>query len=74
MEDNGECMLALIDATPEAKRNPLASRLGCASAQGWRETLTDIKQRGLEIARTSRLATAHSASEKQSRLSPTTRH
>jgi hypothetical protein len=33
MEDNAECMLVLIGATPEGKRNSSASRPGCARAR-----------------------------------------
>jgi transposase-like protein len=51
MEDNAECMLVLIGATPEGKKELVGFRTGVReSAQSWRELLIDIKQRGLEIA------------------------
>ena len=60
-------MLVLIGATPEGKKELVGFQTGVReSAQSWRELLIDIKQRGLEIARTSRSATGRSASGKQS--------
>jgi putative transposase len=51
MEDNAECMLVLIGATPEDKKELVGFQTGVReSAQSWRELLIDIKQRGLEIA------------------------
>jgi transposase-like protein len=51
MEDNAECMLILIGATPEGKKKLVGFQTGVReSAQSWRELLIDIKQRGLEIA------------------------
>ena len=51
MEDNAECMLVLIGATPEGKKELVGFQIGVReSAQSWRELLNDIKQRGLEIA------------------------
>jgi transposase-like protein len=51
MEDNAECMLVLIDATPEGRKELVGFQTGvCESVQSWRELLIDIKQRGLEIA------------------------
>jgi len=51
MEDNAECMLVLIGATPEGKKELVGFQIGIReSAQSWRELLIDIKQRGLEIA------------------------
>ena len=51
MEDNAECMLVLIGATPEGKKELVGFQVGVReSAQSWRELLIDIKQRGLEIA------------------------
>ena len=50
-EDNAECMLVLIGATPEGKKELVGFQTGVReSAQSWRELLIDIKQRGLEIA------------------------
>ena len=51
MEDNAECMLVLIGATPEGKKELIGFQTGVReSAQSWRELLIDIKRRGLEIA------------------------
>ncbi|MBA2258465.1 MAG: IS256 family transposase [Acidobacteria bacterium] len=51
MEDNAECMLVLIGATPEGKKELVGFQVGVReSAQSWRELLIDIKRRGLEIA------------------------
>ena len=51
MEDNAECMLVLIGATPEGKKELVGFQVGAReSAQSWRELLVAIKQRGLEIA------------------------
>ena len=51
MEDHGECMLVLIGATPEGKKELIGFQVGVReSAQSWRELLIDVKQRGLEIA------------------------
>jgi putative transposase len=51
MEDAAECMLLLIGATPEGKKELVGFQTGVReSAQSWRELLIDIKQRGLEIA------------------------
>ena len=50
MEDNAECMLVLIGATPEGKKELVGFQTGVReSAQSWRELLIDIRQRGLEI-------------------------
>src|SRR5665213_96214 len=51
MEAGAECMLVLIGATPEGKKDLVGFQTGVReSAQSWRELLIDIKQRGLEIA------------------------
>src|SRR3982074_2832724 len=51
MEPQAECMLVLIGATPEGKKELVGFQTGVReSAQSWRELLIDIKQRGLEIA------------------------
>jgi len=51
MEDNAECMLVLIGATPEGKKELVGFQVGAReSAQSWRELLVEVKQRGLEIA------------------------
>jgi len=51
MEDNAECMLVLIGATPEGKKELVGFQVGAReSAQSWRELLVEVKQRGLKIA------------------------
>ena len=51
MEAAAECMLVLIGATPEGKKELVGFQTGVReSAQSWRELLVDVKQRGLEIA------------------------
>lgn len=51
MEDHGECMLVLIGATPEGKKELIGFQVGVReSAQSWRELMIDVKQRGLQIA------------------------
>jgi transposase-like protein len=50
MEEAAECMLVLIGATPEGKKELIGFQIGVReSAQSWRELLIDIKRRGLEI-------------------------
>ena len=51
MEDHSECMLVLIGATPEGKKELIGFQVGIReSAQSWRELLVEVKQRGLKIA------------------------
>ena len=51
MEDHSECMLVLIGATPEGKKELIGFQVGVReSAQSWRELLIDVKRRGLQIA------------------------
>jgi len=51
MESAAECMLVLIGATPEGKKELVGFHIGVReSAQSWRELLVDIKKRGLKIA------------------------
>jgi putative transposase len=51
MEDQAECMLVLIGATPEGKKELIGFQTGIReSAQSWRELLVDVKHRGLQIA------------------------
>ena len=51
MEDNAECMLVLIGATPEGKKELVGFQVGVReSAQSWRELLVEVKRRGLKIA------------------------
>jgi putative transposase len=51
MEDHGECMLVLIGATPEGKKELVGFQVGVReSAQSWRELLVEAKSRGLKVA------------------------
>ena len=51
MEPQAECMLVLIGATPEGKKELLGFQVGVReSAQSWRELLVGLKARGLVIA------------------------
>jgi putative transposase len=51
MEPQAECMLVLIGATPEGKKELLGLQVGIReSAQSWRELLVDLKARGLLVA------------------------
>jgi transposase-like protein len=51
MEENAECMLVIIGATPEGKKELLGFQVGLReSTQSWHELLTDLKGRGLAIA------------------------
>ena len=51
MEPQAECMLVLIGATPEGKKELLGFQVGVReSAQSWRELLIDLKARGLAVA------------------------
>ena len=51
MEEQAECMLVLIGATPEGRKELVGFQIGAReSAQSWRELLVDVKRRGLAIA------------------------
>ncbi|PIK73791.1 IS256 family transposase, partial [Methylobacterium frigidaeris] len=51
MEDQAECMLVLIGATPEGRKELVGFQVGVReSAQSWRELLVDVKRRGLSVA------------------------
>jgi putative transposase len=51
MEPQAECMLVLIGATPEGKKELLGFQTGMReSGQSWKELLVDLKARGLSIA------------------------
>ena len=51
MEDTAACMLVVIGATPEGRKELVGFRVGvCESTQSWRELLVDLKARGLSVA------------------------
>ena len=51
MEENAECMLVIIGATPEGKKDLIGFQVGLReSAQSRHELLADIKGRGLSVA------------------------
>ena len=51
MEDHAECMLVLIGATPEGRKELLGFQVGIReSGQSWRELLVEVKRHGLAIA------------------------
>ena len=51
METQAECMLVVIGATPEGKKELVGFQTGQReSAQSWKELLVDLKARGLTIA------------------------
>ena len=51
MEPEAECILVIIGATPEGRKELLGFHVGVReSAQSWRELLIDIKARGLATA------------------------
>jgi putative transposase len=76
MEPQAECMLVLIGATPEGKKELVGFQVGVReSAQSWRELLVDLKARGLAIA--PELATGDGALgfwKALEEVSPATRH
>jgi transposase-like protein len=50
LEDQAQCLLVIIGATPEGKKELVGLIDGVReSAQSWRELLLDLKRRGLEI-------------------------
>ena len=76
MEPQAECMLVVIGATPEGKKELLGFQVGVReSAQSWRELLIELKARGLAIA--PELATGDGALgfwKALEEVFPTTRH
>ena len=51
MEPEAECILVVIGATPEGKKELVGFHVGMReSAQSWRELLVDLKARGLAVA------------------------
>ena len=50
MEPQAECILVIIGATPEGKKELVGFHVGVReSAQSWRELLVDLKARGLAV-------------------------
>ena len=50
MEPQAECILVILGATPEGKKELVGFQVGVReSAQSWRELLIDIKARGLAV-------------------------
>ncbi len=76
LEPVAECMLVILGATPEGKKELVGFQVGAReSAQSWRELLVDLKARGLTIA--PELATADGALgfwKALEEVFPTTRH
>src|SRR5918997_5508688 len=76
MEPRAECMLVLIGATPEGRKELVGFQVGLReSAQSWRELLVDLKARGLALA--PELATGDGALgfwKALEEICPTTRH
>ena len=76
LEPQAECMLVIIGATPEGKKELVGFQVGMReSTQSWRELLVDLKARGLGIA--PELATGDGALgfwKALEEVSPTTRH
>jgi transposase-like protein len=51
MENQAECMLVLIGATPEGRKELVGFQVGVReSAQSWRELLIEVKRHGLTVA------------------------
>lgn len=51
MEDSAECMLVVIGATPEGRKELVGFQVGVReSEQSWRELLVELKTRGLGVA------------------------
>ena len=51
MEDSAACMLVIVGATPEGKKELVGFQVGVReSAQSWHELLVDLKARGLAAA------------------------
>lgn len=51
MEENAACMLVIVGATPEGRKELVGFQVGVReSAQSWRELLVDLKARGLATA------------------------
>ena len=59
LEDDAQCLLVIIGATPEGKKELAGLIDGVReSAQSWRELLLDLKRRGLAVAPAGRISVA----------------
>ena len=68
LEEAAQCLLVIIGATPEGKKELVGLIDGVReSAQSWKELLLDLKRRGLRWDPSSRSPTAPSASGRRSR-------
>jgi len=76
MEESVQCILVIIGATPEGKKELIGFQIGYReSTQSWRELLIDLKARGLGVA--PELATGDGALgfwKALEEVFPTTRH
>ena len=51
MEENAQCILVIIGATPEGKKELIGFQIGYReNTQSWRELLVDLQARGLAVA------------------------
>jgi putative transposase len=74
LEDDAQCLLVIIGATPEGKKELVGLIDGVReSAQSWRELLLDLKRRGLSSACSLRSTMARSASGRQEHVWPNIR-
>ena len=68
LEDAAQCLLVVIGATPEGKKELVGLIDGVReSAQSWKELLLDLKRRGLAIGPSSQSPMARSAFGRRSR-------
>ena len=68
LEDDAQCLLVIIGATPEGKKELVGLIDGVReSAQSWKELLLDLKRRGLAMGPSSPSPTARLASGRRSR-------
>ena len=67
MEPQAECILVLMGATPEGKKELIGFQTGMRESwQSWKELLVDLKARGLRSRRKQPLAMARSGSGRPS--------
>src|SRR5207248_11011955 len=68
LEDDAQCLLVIIGATPEGKKELAGLIDGVReSAQSWKELLLDLKRRGLTIGPELAVADGRSDSGRRSR-------